>query len=71
MLKLDSIKINEEKIIVKIDESDEIKRHLSNLGFVPGAPIYIVSALFGDLIVNVKDTRIALNKELVKKIYVK
>lgn len=48
----------------------ETKRHLENMGFVEGAAITVVSRLAGNVIVSVKDVRVALNKELAAKIMV-
>ncbi len=48
----------------------ETVRHLESMGFVEGAAITVVSKLAGNLIVNVKDTRVALNKELASKIMI-
>ena len=49
---------------------DEIKKHLSNLGFVEGAVVNVISAHNGDLILNVKDSRLALTKEMTEKIMI-
>lgn len=57
-------------IIKRVGGRDEMKKHLADLGFVAGAEISIVSDLDGNLIVNVKDARVAINKELASKIYV-
>ena len=60
-----------EKLIIKrVGGRDEMKKHLADLGFVPGAEITIVSDLDGNLIVNVKEARVAINKELAGKIFV-
>ncbi|MHB8065536.1 MAG: FeoA family protein, partial [Ruminiclostridium sp.] len=54
----------------KIGGKDETKRFLNNLGFVEGGEIIIVSENAGNLIVNVKNTRIAISKEMANRIVV-
>lgn len=56
--------------IKKIGGKDETKRFLCNLGFVPGEMVTVVSENCGNMIVNVKDTRVALDKDLAKRIMV-
>ena len=59
-----------ENIIRKIGGNDEIKRHLEDLGFVAGANVTVVSSIGGNLIVNVKDSRVAISKEMAGKIMI-
>ena len=47
-----------------------MKKHLENLGFVAGGNITIISTLGGNLIVNVKDSRVAISREMAQKIMV-
>lgn len=61
---------NEENIIRKIGGNDEVKQHLEDLGFVVGARIRVVTQLGGNLIVNVKESRVALNKDMAAKIMI-
>lgn len=49
---------------------NDVKRHLENMGFVEGAEITIITEFDGNLIVNVKDARIALSKNMASKIYI-
>ena len=49
---------------------DEIKRFLANLGFVEGSDVTVISEIDGNLIVNVKDARIALSKKMAAKIFI-
>ena len=49
---------------------DEIKRFLANLGFVEGSDVNVISEIDGNLIVNVKDARIALSKQMAAKIFI-
>lgn len=62
--------INEDSVIKKVGGSQEIKHHLENLGFVPGSSIYVVSKTNGNIIVKVKNTRVAISEELAKKIMI-
>ena len=60
----------EENIIKKIGGLPEMKKHLSDLGFVVGGTVTVVTSMAGNVIVNVKDTRVALAKEMAQKIYI-
>ena len=60
----------EENIIKKIGGNAEAKLHLENLGFVTGGTVTIISELAGNLIVNVKDSRVAVSREMASKIMI-
>ena len=60
----------EENTILKISGNPETKKHLENLGFVPGGKVKVVSSMNGNLIVNVKEARVAISKEMAQKIYI-
>lgn len=62
--------IGEENIIKKIGGKPEVKQHLENLGFVVGGTVKIINTLGGNVIVNVKESRIAISKEMAQKIMV-
>ena len=62
--------VGEENIIKKVGGKPEVRMHLENLGFVVGSTITIVSEIGGNLIVNVKDSRIAISREMAGKIMV-
>lgn len=62
--------IGENNIIKKITGNAEVKRHLENLGFVPGGNVSIISANAGNIIVNVKETRVAISEEMGRRIFV-
>lgn len=62
--------IDEEYTIRKVGGSSEVKKHLENLGFVVGSPISVVSTINGNMIVKVKDARVAINDEMAKKIMI-
>ena len=60
----------EENIIKKIGGSPEVKKHLEDLGFVVGGAVTVVNALAGNVIVNVKDARVAISEEMARRIMV-
>lgn len=62
--------VGEEVIIRKIGGSPEVKKHLENLGVVAGGTVTLITALNGNLIVKVKESRVALNEELARKIMI-
>lgn len=56
--------------IKRVGGNSDVRRHLENLGFVPGTDIRVVSMNHGSVIVNVKETRIAVSKEMANKIMI-
>lgn len=62
--------VGEENIIKKVGGKQEVKAHLENLGFVVGGVVTVVSAIGGNVIVNVKDSRVAVSREMAQKIMV-
>lgn len=56
--------------IKKITGNDETKKFLNSLGFVTGETVKIISELGGNLIINVKDSRVALDKGMASRIIV-
>lgn len=62
--------IGEENIIKKIGGKPEVKKHLENLGFVVGGTVTIISSLGSNVIVNVKESRVAISKDIAQKIMV-
>ena len=62
--------IGEEYIITRIGGNSEVRTHLQNLGFVVGSTVEIVTAIGGNVIVNVKGSRVAISKEMAQKIMV-
>lgn len=62
--------IGEENIIRKVGGSPETKRHLEDLGFVAGGSVTVVSAIAGNLIVSVKESRVAISREMAGKIMI-
>ena len=70
MMPLTLVHTGEENIIRKVGGKPEVKRHLENLGFVPGGRVTVISTIGGNLIVNVKDARVAISREMAQKIMV-
>ena len=70
MMPLAFMKPGDSGVVTRVGGSDEVKRFLANLGFVDGSQVTVVSEIHGDLIVNVKDSRIAINKEMASRIMV-
>ena len=70
MMPLTLASIGEENIIKKVGGKSEVKKHLENLGFTAGSNVTIISSNGGNVIVNVKDSRIAISKEMAQKIMV-
>ena len=60
----------DENIIRKIGGSPEVKKHLENLGFVVGGNVTVVTTVNGNLIVNVKEARVAISKEMAQRIMI-
>ena len=60
----------EEQVIKKIGGSDEVKRHLEELGFTVGGSVTIINSLGGNIIVKVKESRIAIDEGMARRIMV-
>lgn len=60
----------EESVIRRIGGTPEVKRHLENLGFVVGSSVKVITALNGNVIVKIKEARVAINDEMARKIMV-
>lgn len=71
MLPLSMAKAGEQVMVARIGGSPEVKKHLEDLGFVVGAEVKIVSAPGdGNVIVLVKDSRLAITAEMAKKVMI-
>ena len=62
--------VGEDNTIKKIGGSPEVRQHLENLGFVVGGNVKVINALAGNVIVNVKETRVAISEEMARKIMI-
>ena len=56
--------------IKRVGGKEEVRRHLENMGFVPGTNVTVISVNNGNVIVNVKDARVAISKEMANKIMI-
>lgn len=70
MMPLTLAEVGEENIIKKIGGKQEIKAHLENLGFVVGGVVKVINTIGGNVIVSVKESRIAISKEMAQKIMI-
>ena len=70
MMPLVLANIGEARIVRRIGGNPETKRHLEDLGFTVGGEVSIVSSLGGNVIVKVKESRVAVSDELARKIMV-
>ena len=70
MMPLTLAVVGEENIIKKIGGKQEIKTNLENLGFVVGGAVTVINTIGGNVIVNVKEARIAISREMAQKIMI-
>ncbi|HAP20022.1 MAG TPA: ferrous iron transport protein A [Lachnospiraceae bacterium] len=70
MMPLTMAKAGEENTIIKIGGKEEARRFLESLGFVAGSIVSVVSEMNGNVIVNVKGSRVAISREMANKIMV-
>lgn len=60
----------EENIIRKVGGAPAVRQHLEDIGFVPGTAVTVITALGGNVIVSVKDTRVAISREMAQRIMI-
>ena len=70
MMPLTLAEVGEENIIKKIGGKQDVKAHLENLGFVVGGAVTVINTMGGNVIVNVKESRVAISREMANKIMV-
>lgn len=70
MMPLSMVKEGEPNVIKKVGGKEETRKFLENLGFVTGGMVTVVSQTGGNMIVNVKDSRVAIGKDMANKIIV-
>lgn len=63
-------KAGEQNSIKKVSGKTEVKQHLANLGFVVGSPVTVIAAIGGNIIVNIKEARVAISREMANKIMI-
>ena len=70
MMPLTLAAIGERNTIRKVGGSPEVKKHLENLGFVVGSDVTIINTLGGNVIVSVKEARVAISRDMAQKIMI-
>lgn len=70
MVPLTLAKAGERNSIKKIGGKAETKQHLETLGFVPGAHVTVITQISGNVIVNIRESRVAISREMASKIIV-
>lgn len=70
MMPLALADIGEEYMVRKVGGNAEAKQHLEDLGFVAGGAVTVVSSMGGNIIVKVKETRVAISREMANKIMI-
>jgi len=70
MMPLTMARAGENNTIVKIGGKEEVRRFLESLGFVAGSIVSVISEMNGNVIVNVKGSRVAISKEMANKIMI-
>lgn len=70
MMPLALANIGEENLIHKVGGSPEMKKHLEDLGFTTGGTVTVVASLGGNIIVKIKESRVAISEEMARKIMI-
>ena len=70
MMPLSYATTGEESVIRRIGGSPEVKKHLENLGFVVGGSVKVITAMNGNVIVKVKEARVAISDEMARRIMI-
>lgn len=70
MMPLTFADIGAENVIKKVGGLPEVKKHLENLGFVVGSNVTVITTMGGNIIVKVKEARVAISREMAQKIMI-
>ena len=70
MVPLTLASVGEENMIKKVGGNPETRKFLESLGFVAGSTVTVISEISGNVIVNVKEARVAVSKEMAAKIMI-
>ncbi len=62
--------VGEQNKVFRVNGLDDTKRFLTNLGFTEGADVTVISKIAGNLIVNIRDSRVAIDEVMAKKIMI-
>ena len=67
---LSMVSAGEENVIKKVGGKEDTRRFLENLGFVAGGTVTVISEFDGNMIVNIKDARVAIGKDMANRIII-
>lgn len=67
---LSMVNVGEKKLVQRVAGKDETRKFLNSLGFVEGSEVTVISEIAGNLIVNVKETRVAIDRSMANRIMV-
>lgn len=67
---LSMVSVGEQNVIKKVGGKEDTRRFLENLGFVTGGTVTVISEINGNMIVNIKDSRVAIGKDMANRIMV-
>ena len=70
MMPLTFADVGEEYVVKKIGGRPEVKKHLENMGFVVGSGVSVINTIGGNVIVKVKEARVAVSQEMAQKIMI-
>ena len=70
MMPLTVADAGEEYLVKRIGGKPEVKQHLENLGFVAGAGVSVINTIAGNVIVKVKESRVAISQEMAQRIMI-
>ena len=70
MIPLTLARSGEVNVIKRVGGKQEVRAHLESLGFVVGGGVTVINTIGGNLIVNVKDSRVAISREMAQKIMI-
>ena len=67
---LSMVSAGEENVIKKVGGKEDTRRFLENLGFVAGGTVTVISEFDGNMIVNIKDSRVTIGKDMANRIII-
>ena len=70
MMPLALANVGEENLIRKVGGSPEMRKHLEDLGFTAGGTATVVAAMGGNVIVKIKESRVAISEEMARRIMI-
>ena len=70
MMPITFAEAGEELIIQRVTGKPEVKKHLEDMGFVVGSPVEVINTVSGNVIIKVKECRVAISQEMAQKILV-